>query len=101
MTDTTPIEIGFVCPRTGRVAVSLSEFARSEFNGETNSYIYSQSGEEFGLDPWAMIDSIDVPVEGNSFDLWMSSGSYMPDMSGEIVIFVRSSIAHALKEARS
>lgn len=101
MIDCTQIKIGFVCPSTGRVAVSLSEFAASEFNGETNSYFYRQSSEDSGFDPWATIDSIDVPVEGSSFDVWLSDGSCKQNVPGETVIFVRAFIAQTLKEARA
>jgi len=92
------IKFGYVCPRTGRVAVSLSEFATSEFNGETNSYFYSQASKEIGFDSWTTIDSIDVPIEGNSFDVWLSDGSCKQNVPGEAVIFVRASIALTLKD---
>jgi len=92
------IKYDFVCPRTGRVAVSLSKFATSEFNGQTNSYFYSQASEEIGFDPWTTIDSIDVPNEGNSFDVWLSDGSCKKNVLGDAVIFVRASVAQTLME---
>lgn len=78
------------------MAVSLSEFATSEFNGETNSYFYSHSSEEVGFDPWVTIDSIDVPLEETSFDVWLSNGSCKQNVPGDAVIFVRSSVAQTI-----
>ena len=101
MIDSTQIKIGFACPKTGRVAVALSEYAQSEFNVETNSYMYSVSSDELGFDQWATIDSIDIPVEGNSFDIWFSSGSCKQNVPSDTVIFVRASIAQTLKDART
>jgi len=98
MTNPTHITIGFVCPRTGRVAVPLQAFARSEFNGEVSSYFYSQANDESGADPWATIDSVDVPVEGNNFDIWFSDGSCRQNVPGDAIIFVRSSVAQTIRE---
>ena len=54
-----PIKPGFVCPSTGRVAVLVKQYANSDLNGDAPAYWYSAQAEEWGLDPWRLVEGVD------------------------------------------
>jgi hypothetical protein len=90
-----PNEVGHVCPRTDRVAVSVSAFAASDLNGEAPAYWYSVADEEFGFDPWRLVDSVDSSLGGKSFDVWFASGVCQP-VSPKATIYLSASNAAKL-----
>lgn len=67
-------EVGHVDSRTGRVAVSVVDFCNSDLNGNVPAYIFNSEADEFGLDPWSMIDGVDAHVAGGSWDIWSAFG---------------------------
>lgn len=71
----TPIRPGYICPKTGRVAVLAAAYAGSELNGEVPVYWYSQHAEDWGLDPWRQIAVITPRGNGQSFDVRFADGS--------------------------
>ena len=90
--------IDFVCPRTGRVGVSLREYATSRYSGRTNAALYRpRDPDESPFEPVDTVDSVD---HENVFDVWFSSGQCERGMSGDTVVFVVPSIAASLREAR-
>ena len=58
-----PIKPGFVCPSTGRV------------NGDAPAYWYSAQAEEWGLDPWRLVEGVDPHTQGESMDVCFADGS--------------------------
>nr|CDG15369.1 FIG00467107: hypothetical protein [Yersinia pestis 16/95] len=72
--QTLPYPPGFVEPTTGRVAVLVREYADSDLNGDAPAYWYSAQSEEWGLDPWRLVEGVDPHVGGGSFDVCFSSG---------------------------
>ena len=73
--QTLPYPPGFVEPTTGRVAVLVREYADSDLNGDAPAYWYSAQSEEWGLDPWRLVEGVDPHVGGGSFDVCFASGS--------------------------
>lgn len=69
-----PYPPGFVEPTTGRVAVLVREYADSDLNGDAPAYWYSAQSEEWGLDPWRLVEGVDPHVGGGSFDVCFASG---------------------------
>ncbi len=72
--QTLPYPPGFVEPTTGRVAVLVREYADSDLNGDAPAYWYSAQSEEWGLDPWRLVEGVDPHVGGGSFDVCFASG---------------------------
>ena len=98
MTASTPYGLDFVCPRTGRVGVSLREYATSPYTGRTNAAIYRPGDPDES--PFLPIDTVDPVDHENLFDVWFSSGVCEKGVTGETVVFVAPAIAKSLKEAR-
>nr|ABM06191.1 KleF [Comamonas testosteroni CNB-1] len=72
--QTLPYPPGFVEPTTGRVAVLVREYAASDLNGDAPAYWYSAQSEEWGLDPWRLVEGVHPHVHGGSFDVCFASG---------------------------
>lgn len=72
--QTLPYPPGFVEPTTGRVAVLVREYADSDLNGDAPAYWYSAQSEEWGLDPWRLVEGVDPHVGGGSFDVCFANG---------------------------
>ena len=70
-----PNEVGHVCPRTGRVAVLVSTYAASDLNGDAPAYWYNAQAEEWGLDPWRLVEGVDPHTHSGSFDVCFADGS--------------------------
>ena len=90
--------IDFVCPKTGRVGVSLREYAISPYAGRTNAAIYRPGDPDES--PFLPIDTVDQVDHENVFDVWLSSGQVERGVTGETVVFVAPTIAKSLREAR-
>ena len=73
--QTLPYPPGFVEPNTGRVAVLVREYAASDLNGDAPAYWYSAQSEEWGLDPWRLVEGVDPHTAGGQFDVFFASGS--------------------------
>ena len=86
--QTLPYPPGFVEPNTGRVAVLVREYAASDLNGDAPAYWYSAQSEEWGLDPWRLVEGVDphtaggenllleqAVVAGGQFDVCFANGS--------------------------
>ena len=65
--QTLPYPPGFVEPNTGRVAVLVREYAASDLNGDAPAYWYSAQSEEWGLDPWRLVEGVDPHTAGGQF----------------------------------
>jgi hypothetical protein len=85
-------EAGHVDPKTKRVAVTAKQFAESDMNGDSPCYIFSRDADEFGLDPWKMIESIDPHTSGDKFDLWPVCGN-PKTVNGDFVVYMQRSAA--------
>ena len=73
--QTLPYPPGFVEPNTGRVAVLVREYAASDLNGDAPAYWYSAQSEEWGLDPWRLVEGVDPHTAGGQFDVCFANGS--------------------------
>ena len=73
--QTLPYPPGFVEPNTGRVAVLVRDYAASDLNGDAPAYWYSAQSEEWGLDPWRLVEGVDPHTAGGQFDVFFASGS--------------------------
>lgn len=65
---------GFKDPKTGRVAVLVGCYAASDLNGDAPAYWYSRKAEEWGGDPWKLVEVVDPHINGESFDILFSNG---------------------------
>jgi hypothetical protein len=90
-----PIEAGYVDPDTGRVALTLAQFAA--LPPDTPGYWFSESAEECGMDPWALVDGLDPMVDGSAFDVWFASGNCitLPANSDRVIFVSRATWAIA------
>ena len=70
-----PYPPGYVCPSTGRVAVLVRAYADSDLNGDAPAYCYSQKSEEWGLDPWKLVEGVDPHAAGGSYDICFANSS--------------------------
>ena len=52
----------------------VREYAASDLNGDAPAYWYSAQSEEWGLDPWRLVEGVDPHVGGGSFDVCFASG---------------------------
>ena len=59
---------------TGRMAVAVADYAKSDLNGETNAYWHI--ADAMGGEEWTLIDGVDLPVsEADPLcDVWFASG---------------------------
>ena len=73
--QTMPYPPGFVEPNTGRVAVLVRDYAASDLNGDAPAYWYSAQSEEWGLDPWRLVEGVDPHTSGGQFDVCFANGS--------------------------
>jgi hypothetical protein len=65
---------GFKDPKTGRVAVLVRDYAASDLNGDAPAYWFSQKAEEWGTDPWRLVEGVDPQDDGGSFDVVFANG---------------------------
>jgi hypothetical protein len=75
---------------TKRRAVTAGEFARSPLNGVQSAYWYSREARSMGLDPWAVIEGVDLRADwaAGHCDIWLASGRCLTAPTGAVV-FVR------------
>lgn len=70
-----PVTRGYVDPETGRVAVLVADYAGSDLNGDAWAYWYNAKAEEWGLDPWRLVEGVDPHTSGRQFDVCFADGS--------------------------
>lgn len=60
---------------TGRISVTVAEFAASSLNGECTGYLYREGAG--ATDPWRLVDAVDLATEpaATHADVWMVSGA--------------------------
>lgn len=90
-------EPGFVCPKTGRVAVRISDFAASDLNGDSSAYLFSQEADDMGLDPWRAIEGVDAHLKGEAFDIWFADRGFKT-AGPQSSVFVSAADARRLAE---
>lgn len=78
--------IGHICPETGRQCISAITYYLNHI--DEFAYQFSIENAEFGLDPWTLIDSSDISVDGTTIDLWFASGRCIT-VSLDFPIYVR------------
>lgn len=86
---------GYVCPSTGRVAVSVAELAESDLNGDVTAYLLDENAELFGLDGWRTVEGIDPYVDGSAFDVWFGDGRSIT-VKADALVYLRWSDAQRL-----
>lgn len=62
-------------PDNDRVGVTVAEYAASDLNGDVSAYLYNPNADEYGLDPWRLIEGVDPPNPNHSprvetFEIW-------------------------------
>lgn len=95
--------VGYVCPQTGRVAVNVKQFANSDLNGDASAYWFEAIDEEFGLDPWRVVEGVDPYVHDHSafdcnpmFDVWFEGASGSRHVGDRDTFFVSAKDAALL-----
>lgn len=88
---------GDVCPDTGRVAVLATAFCDSSLNGDAYAYWYDNTADQWGMDPWQIIESIDRHATGSSMDAVFTDGSVRL-LSVRRCIFVSAKHAAILRD---
>lgn len=76
---------------TGRRPVTAGAFARSELNGDENAYWYSELAAKDGMDPWALVEGVDLHTglgKDTHCDVWFVSGKCVT-VTQDKLIFVR------------
>jgi hypothetical protein len=67
---------GYVCPRTGRVAVLVGDFAESDVMGGVRAYLFNEADAGAGRDPWRLIEQVDPRADGERFDVCLANGTF-------------------------
>lgn len=88
-------QAGYVCPTTGRVAVSVADLAESDLNGDAPAYWLDENAELFGFDGWRLVDGVDTLMDGSGFDVWLSGGGTVK-VPGSALIYLRWTDAQRL-----
>lgn|SRR5690606_36844000 len=93
-----PKQPGYVCARTGRVAVLVATFAASELNGSTAAYLFDQDAED-AMQPeaWRTVEGVDGHLNGERYDIWFTDGGYLT-VAPRMTIFIESRDARRLSE---
>lgn len=91
-----PNKAGDIDHNTGRVAVCVADYAKSDLNGEEYAYLFKPHCEEWGMDPWRVIDGVDTINDGASFDIW-GAANWCKQVGPNFLIFV--SAKHAAQFA--
>lgn len=87
---------GYVCPSTGRVAVSVAELANDDMNGDVTAYWLDENAEFFGLDAWRTVEGIDPHVDGSgAFDVLFENGDSIT-VKADALVYLRWSDASRL-----
>jgi len=89
-----PYPAGFVDSATGRVAVLVTTYAASELNGDASAYWYDEKAEEWGADPWRLVDGVEQHSHTSCLDVCFANGSTLT-VGPHMTLFV--SAAHAAK----
>lgn len=84
---TAPNAPGYVCPKTGRIAVLAADFACSDLNGEAPAYLFNAEADSYGLDGWKLIEGVDPHTTGSSMDIW-GAGDWVRTVGPNFTIFV-------------
>lgn len=67
-----PLSAGYVCPKTGRVAVLVAAYEASDLNGDAWAYDFNQEADTHGLEPWRLVEAVER--DGASYVLIYDSG---------------------------
>jgi hypothetical protein len=69
---------GYVCPRTGRVAVLVGDLAESDLMGDVPAYLFNEADADAGAgrDPWRLIEQVDPRADGERFDVCLANGTF-------------------------
>lgn len=67
---------GYVCPRTGRVAVLVGDLAESDLMGDVPAYLFNEADAGAGRDPWRLIEQVDPRADGERFDVCLANGTF-------------------------
>lgn len=86
--------------KCNRVPMTVEAFAASDLNGWRNAYWFSDDAEDFGADPWSVIEGVDPNVNGVLFDVWLESGKSLDNLPGRTTIFVAAKHLAEIAEAR-
>lgn len=66
---------GYICPKTGRVAVLAAKLAESDMNGDVWAYFYNEEADRMGLEAWRLVEGIDPHTNENKLDLCFANGT--------------------------
>jgi len=91
---------GYVCPRTGRVAVLVADLADSDLNGDVSAYWLDQEADELGMDPWRLVEGFDHHVTGGSLDVCFASGAFQT-VGPHMTVFLTAADAARLAELKT
>jgi hypothetical protein len=75
--------------------VRVDVFASSDLNGDAPAYLFKQEAEEWGMDPWRVIEGVDPDNFGENFDIW-GAADWCKRVGPAFLIFVAPKHAAAL-----
>jgi hypothetical protein len=67
------------------------------------AYTYNKEADDYGLDPWRVVDGIDPIIAGDDegkFDVWFASGRCMEAVSGSYPLYIHEKHVAILKGAK-
>ena len=85
--------------KCNRVPMTVEAFAASDLNGWRNAYWFSDDAEDFGADPWAVVEGVDPHVDGVHYDVWFESGKTIT-VPGRVELFISKRHLSEASEAR-
>lgn len=93
-----PVPVDTVEPLTGRVAVLIADFARSDLNGDASAYWWNPEAVE--TDPWRLVEGVDQHTADSSLDVWFASGA-VKTVAPSATFFVSAKTAEKLATERA
>jgi hypothetical protein len=70
---------------------------------DTAAYTYDKEADEYGLEPWRVVDGIDEIIAGEhkgKFDIWFASGRCKEGVSGDHPLYIHEKHVTILKGAK-
>jgi hypothetical protein len=88
-------EVGHLCPRTNRRAITLRRF--HEIGPDVWGYLYNPEAAEFDMEPWRVVEDVDPLVMSDGtprdvYDVWLASGRCRENQPGDTVLYVASDL---------
>lgn len=89
------------CVGHDRIKITVAEWnSRPDELIDTYAYTYNAEADEFGLEPWRVVDGVDAIIAGpdqGKFDIWFASGRSLDGVYADHPLYVSEKQYNTLK----